>query len=73
MWEVIQLNIECDQLSSSMFCVWKDHISNLGQEIPILTAVCHGYSQPHWALLKYYVLFGRDILPSTSVLINFSL
>jgi len=31
------MNIECGQLCSSMFCVWKDHISNLGQEIPILT------------------------------------
>jgi hypothetical protein len=67
------MNIECDQLCSSVFCVWKDHISNLGQEIPILTAIFHGSSQPHWALLKYYILFGHDILSSTLVLINFSL
>jgi len=66
------MNIECDQLCSYVFGVWKDHISNLGQEIPILTAVFHGSSQPHWAVLKY-VLLGHDILSSTLVLINFSL
>jgi hypothetical protein len=65
------MNIECDQLCSSVFCVWKDHISDLGQKKAILTAVFRGSSQPHWAVLKYYVLFCHDILSSTSVLINF--
>lgn len=33
MQEVVQMNIKCDQLCSSLFCVWGDHFSNLGQEI----------------------------------------
>ena len=65
------MNIKCDQLCSSMFCVWKNHISNLGQEIPVLTSVFHGSSQPHWAVQNYYVLLGHGILSSTLVLINF--
>jgi hypothetical protein len=71
--EVMWVKIDVINCVAPCFFVWKDEFLDLSQEIPILTAVFHDFSQPHSAALKYYILLGHDILSSTSVLINFSL